>query len=395
VHSSIRTEPFPTWPQLGDAEAQAAAAVLRANELIQSVGPQVADFESAFAEFHDAPHCIAVNNGTSALQAVFTAIGLRPGDEVLVPAHTFVATATPVAHLGATPVFVDIDPATYCMDPVDAARKITDRTRALVPVHVNGHPAPLAELGALADANGIALVEDAAQAHGARYDGRPVGTFGVAACFSFWHDKIITTGGEGGAVLTTDDELAETVRRTRNHGEAPTPGERLRRHVVLGHNYRLTSMQAAVGSVQLGKLDGYLAARRANAAWLSEALRDLPGIVPPGVDPRCQPSPWKYVCRLAVEPERLDLTTFLAAVQAEGIPAQRRYPIPLHKQPIFTDFATEALPVAEWCGETLFSLPVHPGVSADDLRDCVDAMAKVLRLHGVVATVDALTAQSA
>lgn len=391
VHVPIRTAPFPTWPQLGQAETAAAAAVLASNELIQSTGTHVAEFEDAFARHHDAPHCIAVNNGTSALQAILLGIGLRPGEEVLVPAHTFVATATPVAHLGAVPVFVDIDPGTYCMDPQDAARRITDRTRAIIAVHVNGHPAPLAELGALAAAHGLLLVEDAAQAHGARYAGRPVGTIGVAGCFSFWYDKIITTGGEGGAVLTADPQLAETIRRIRNHGEAVLPGQRLRRHVLLGHNYRLTSMQAAIGSAQLRQLDHFLAARRANAAWLTAALAGLPGVVAPAVGRHCQPSPWKYACRLAVEPGRLDLDTFLATVQAEGIPAQLRYPVPLHHQPIFANHHRGGpLPTAEWCSRTVFSLPVHPGVGPRDLRDCVDAIAAVLRAHGVRDTVDLL-----
>lgn len=388
----VRSTPFPGWPDLGAAEADAARDVLLSNRLIGSSGPHVADFESAFAQASGAPHCVAVSSGTTALHAVLTALGVGPGDEVLVPAYTFVASASPVAHLGAVPVFVDIDPFTYCMSPVDAERKITPRTRVIIAVHLNGHPAPLAELGALAARHELELVEDAAQAHGARFDGRPVGTFGVAGVFSFWQDKTITTGGEGGAVVTSDPELAETVRRLRNHGEAVLPGGALRGHVLLGHNFRLTAAQAAVGTVQVGRLAGFVERRRANAAHLTAALAGVRGIRPPAVGLLCEPSPWKYVCRLVADPGRLALPEFLAALQAEGVPAQRRYPIPLHRQPVFAGPGTPSLKVAEHCATTLFSLPVHPTMETTDLDDCARAIELVLAAHGVDEDVDPLSA---
>lgn len=254
----VGQRPFPTWPQLGEEEVLAAAAVLRTNQLSQLAGPHVEAFEQAFAVAHGASHCVATSSGTAALHATLLALGIGPGAEVLVPAHSFIASATPVTHVGATPVFVDIDPATYCIDPTDAAEKLTPRTAALVAVHLNGHPADLQALTDLCRRKGIALVEDACQAHGAGYAGRPVGTFGNAGCFSFWHDKTITTAGEGGAVLTNDAQLASVLRKIRSHGETQAPGERLFHHDRLGHNFRLTSVQAAVGLVQVGRLAGYV-----------------------------------------------------------------------------------------------------------------------------------------
>jgi perosamine synthetase len=381
-----RRKPFPTWPQLGSEEALAATDVILSNQLSQHAGDHVATFETAFAAWHSASHAAAVSNGTSALHLALAALGIGPGDEVLVPAYTFVGSATPVVYLGATPIFVDIEADTYCMDPVDAAAKVTSRTKAIVAVHLNGYPAPLDEMTALARRFELKLVEDAAQAHGAQHDDRFVGTIGDVGCFSFWQDKTMTTGGEGGAVVTDDEELAHRVRRLRDHGLHPTGRPGLHHHAEVGFNYRLTSVQAVIGTVQLRRLGEFVAARRRNADLLTEALHALPGVAVPTVVPGGRPAPWKYTCRLTVDPARLELTTFLSALQAAGIPAQRRYPVPLTRQPIFRQSPTrETCPNADLCARTAFSLPVHPAVGADDLRHCVDVVTRVLADHAVTA----------
>ncbi|TCO61148.1 DegT/DnrJ/EryC1/StrS family aminotransferase [Actinocrispum wychmicini] len=374
---SVRAKPFPVWPQLGHEEAAAATRVILANELSQNSAHHVAEFESTFAAYHGVPHAVAVNTGTSAIHVALAALGVGPGDEVLVPAYTFVGSATPITYLGARPVFVDVDLGTYCMDPVDAESKVTNRTRAIIAVHLNGHPAPLVELRKMTHRFDLALVEDAAQAHGARCDERLVGTIGDVGCFSFWHDKTMTTGGEGGMVLTHSAELSRRMRSLRDHGMRPAGQPGLYHHAELGFNYRLTSIQAAIGTVQVGKLDAYVAARQANADWLTRALAEVPDVAAPRTASNCRPAPWKYVCRLGTDTVSLDAAAFVTALRDEGIPAQRRYPIPLTHQPIFANPATPHCPRADLCARTAFSLPVHPAVSQEDLQDCVTAITKV------------------
>src|SRR3990172_1025575 len=201
----VRERPYPPWPVLGDEDVEAVAEVLRSGRLTQLTGGAVAAFEEAFAAWHGVKHCVATNNGTTAIHTALAALGVGTGDEVIVPAHTFIASATPVLHQRATPVFADVDERTYCISPESVAERITPRTKAIIAVHLNGHPADIGALLALAEPRGIAVIEDAAQAHGALYKGRKAGTIGRAGCFSFWEDKIMTTGGEGGAVITDDD----------------------------------------------------------------------------------------------------------------------------------------------------------------------------------------------
>lgn len=375
----MRTNPFPTWPRLGPEEARAVTDVVLGNELSQHAGDHVATFERAFGAWCSAPHVVAVNNGTSALHLALVGLGIGPGDEVLVPAYTFVASATPVLYVGATPVFVDVDADTFCLDPADAEAKVTSRTKAIVAVHLNGYPAPVTELADLASRRGLKLIEDAAQAHGAQHQGRHVGVIGDVGTFSFWQDKTITTGGEGGAVVTTDANVASALRALRDHGLEPAGQPGLSHHAVVGFNYRLTSLQAAIGTVQLTKLDDFVAARRRNANLLTEGLGSLPGLAVPTVVPGGRAAPWKYTCRLTGEHGRGQLTSFLSAMQDAGIPAQRRYPIPLTRQPIFRHNATrDTCPNADLCAATAFSLPVHPAVGPADLQDCVDAVASAL-----------------
>ena len=268
----VRERPYPPWPVLGEDDVAAVAEVLRSGKLTQLTGGAVAAFEEAFATWHGVKHCVATSSGTTAIHTVLAALDIGPGDEVIVPAHTFIASATPVLHQRATPVFADVDERTFCLSPESVAERITERTKAIIAVHLNGHPADMDALLAIAEPRGIAVIEDAAQAHGALYKGRKVGTIGRAGCFSFWEDKIITTGGEGGCVITDDDALAERMRRIRHHGEGPMEGERAYYHLELGYNYRMSSCTRRPASMQLRRLDEYLEARRRNAAYLTERL---------------------------------------------------------------------------------------------------------------------------
>lgn len=376
----VRQQPFPPWPALGEDDVAAVADVLRSGRLTQLTGDAVAAFEATVAAWHGVRHCVATSSGTTAIHAALAALDVGPGDEVIVPAHTFIASATPVLHQGAVPIFADVDPRTFCLDPYDVEQKIGPRTRAIIAVHLNGHPADLDPLLAVGESRGIAIIEDAAQAHGALYKGRKVGTIGRLGCFSFWEDKIVTTAGEGGCVITDDDALAERLRRFRHHGEGQTAGERAYYHLDLGHNYRMTAVQAATGLVQFRRLDEYLAARRRNAAYLTDALAQIDAVEPPYVADYAVHSYYKYVCRLSPG-AGIGIAEFVAAVAAEGVPISRRYPTPLTHQPVFHDrgLGREPCPVAESLSGQLFTLLVHPTVGARDLDDVVEAIRKVIR----------------
>ena len=374
----------------------AASEALRSGQLTQLTGGFVRDFEVAFGQWHRAGDCVATSSGTTAIHVALGALGVGAGDEVIVPAHTFIASATPVLHQGATPVFADVDEKTFCLSPESVAERLTERTKAIIAVHLNGHPADMDALLEIAGARGVAVVEDAAQAHGALYKGRKVGTIGVVGCFSFWEDKIITTGGEGGAVISGDEALVERMRRLRHHGEGPVEGaqtprragvrpggrstERAYYHLELGYNFRMTSIQAATGLVQFRRLEEYLEARRRNAAYLSERLGELGPIEPPFVADYAVSSAYKYICRLRPD-AAIDVSRFVAAVAAEGLPISRRYPTPLPQQPVFrhAGFAGAPCPVAERLSGELFTLLVHPTVHTADLDDYVTAIGKVLK----------------
>ncbi len=380
----VRATPFPPWPALAEDDVAAAAEALRSGRLTQLTGDTVAAFEEAFAAWHGVRHCVAASSGTTAIHTALAALDIGPGDEVIVPAHTFIASATPVLHQRAVPVFADVDPKTYCLSPESVADRLTARTKAIVAVHLNGHPADLDALLALAERQDIAVIEDAAQAHGALYKERKVGTIGPLGCFSFWEDKIMTSGGEGGAVITNDDALAERMRRIRHHGEGPMEGERAYYHLELGYNYRMTSMQAATGLVQLRRLDEYLEARRRNAAYLSERLSEIEAVETPYVAPYAVHSYYKYICRLRPGALSVGIEEFVRAVAAEGAPVTRRYPTPLPKQPVFRDAGYGSLPcpAAERLADELFTLLVHPTVTTADMDDVVRAIGKVTKAFG-------------
>jgi len=262
----------PARPVIGEAEIAAAVRVLRSGMVVQ--GPEVAAFEREFGELLGGRHCVAVNSGTSALQLSLMALGFGPGDEIVVPSFSFAASANAVRLVGATPVFADLDPDTFCLDPEAAAAAITPRTVAIMPVHLYGHPAAMDRILPLAGAHGLAVVEDAAQAHAAALDGRPVGSFGIAGCFSFYPTKNMHSL-EGGMISTPDPELARTLRLLRNQGM-----EQRYQNEIVGANVRMTDVAAAIGRVQLAQLPQWTEQRRANAAFLDAHLTGV--TTPPG-----------------------------------------------------------------------------------------------------------------
>ena len=266
-------------PLIGTEERAAVERVLASGMLVQ--GPEVAAFEHEFADLVAGHTCVAVNSGTSALHLGLLALGIGPGDEVIVPSFTFAATANSVALAGATPVFADIDPQTYCLDPAAVEAAVSERTAAIMPVHLYGHPAQMSALQEVADRHGLAIVEDACQAHLARWRDRPVGAFGAVAAFSFYPTKNMTTG-EGGMVVCAGEDVARKLRLLRNQGM-----ERQYENELVGFNARMTDMAAAIGRVQLTKVRGWTAQRRQNAAYLDAQLAELtPNVVTPTVADR-------------------------------------------------------------------------------------------------------------
>jgi perosamine synthetase len=347
-------------PDVGEPELDAIREVFASGMLTN--GPAVSTFERTFAELHQGAHGVAFANGTVALTAMYLALDLTEGDEVIVPSMTFISTATSVLHAGATPVFADVDPDTFNLDPADVAKRLTPRTKAIVAVHYAGQAAPLDELQALADEAGVVLLEDAAEAHGAAYRGRPVGAQAHAGMFSFTPTKNITTG-EGGMVVTNDVAFADRLRLLRNHGQTG-----LYEHGQVGYNWRLSDILAAIGTVQLGKLPAILAKKRALAAALSEGLSSIDGITPPVVRPECDHVFMLYTT--LVDHDRDGLREHLLA---SGIEARLYFP-PAHRQPIFADTNQIDLPVTDDLGQRMLSLPIHAGLDTRDLDGVIEAI---------------------
>ncbi|MEO6713322.1 MAG: DegT/DnrJ/EryC1/StrS family aminotransferase [Mycobacteriales bacterium] len=344
-------------PLIGDDERAAVDRVMRSGMLAQ--GPEVAGFEEEFAKLVNGAHCVAVNSGTSALHLALIAVGLERGDEVLVPSFTFAASANSVALAGGVPVFVDIDPATFCMDIAAAAAAVTPRTRAIMPVHLYGHPADMTAVAELAARHDLLVIEDAAQAVAASFDGKPVGAFGDAACFSFYPTKNMTSG-EGGMVTTADAGTARMLRLLRNQGM-----ERRYENEVVGFNTRMTDLHAAIGRVQLGKLDGWTSARQDNARFFDANLR---GVVTPAVAEGAVHVYHQYTVRVV----DADRDAFAAALGDRGVGCGVYYPTPVHRLPSFG--LTLDLPQTELAAAQVLSLPVHPALSSDDLARIVEAV---------------------
>lgn len=356
----------PAKPEIGDEEIDAVVRVMRTGAIAQ--GPEVANFETEFASIVGGGECIALNSGTSALHLGLLASGIGPGDEVIVPSFTFAATGNAVALTGATPVFVDIDADSFCMDPESTEAAITSRTRAIMPVHLYGHPADMRSLVAIAQKHSLLIFEDAAQAHGAAVDGRPVGSFGAFGAFSFYPTKNITSG-EGGIVSTSNADLARKVRLLRNQGM-----ETRYANEVVGVNNRMTDIHAAIGRVQIGKLMKWTDARRANAKYFDENLNQ---VVIPTVSPGMEHVYHQYTIRVPGH----DRDRFIRALSEEWhIGCGVYYPVPIHRLPSLRGVSEAGdLPQTEEAASSVVSLPVYPSLGQAELDRIVRAVNSVAK----------------
>ena len=324
---------FPVWPQYDDKEKRALEEVLESRIWWRTPGTKTLEFEKEFAHFHGAKHGLAVTNGTAALEVVMSGLGIKPGDEVIIPDYTFVATASAVLYAGAMPITVDVSPETYCIDPQLAEAAITSRTKAIIAVHMGGHPADLDALSALAKRKGIALIEDSSHAHATEWKGRRIGSHGTAGTFSFQASKLMTAG-EGGIIITNDDDFERQARSVHDCGRMP--GEWFYSHYINGSNYRLSEWQGAVLSVQLARLDSQTQRRHQNAHLLDKLLAQVPGITPQKLDPRCtRNGHYAYIFHVnSREFAGASTEQLIRAMNAEGVPNQASYP-PVHDLDVF------------------------------------------------------------
>ena len=345
--------------------AEIDAAIQRVVDRHQFIlGPEVAAFEEAFAAYCGVRRAVGVASGTAALDLVLRAYGIGPGDEVITTAMTFVATASAIRNVGAAPVLVDVDPRTYNIAPPQIEAAITPRTKAIMPVHLHGQPADMDPILEIAQAHGLRVIEDAAQAHGALYKGHRAGSTGDAAIFSFYPGKNLGAYGDAGAVVTNDEEIAARIRLARDHGRTGKY-----EHKVEGFNERMDGLQGAILRVKLAHLDRWNEARRAHAVRYSELLGDLDVVLPYELpDVR---SVYHIFC---IRLQQRDAV--LAALQAQGIGAGVHYPIPIHLQPTFAylGYAEGAFPVAEEAGRQFLSLPLYPELTEDQIQRVANAL---------------------
>ena len=365
--------------EIGDADIKAVVEALVSGWL--TTGPRIGEFEKAFAAYCSAQQGVAVNSGTAALHAAMRAIGAGPGDEVIVPALTFAASANAALYEGATPVFADVEPDTLLIDPVSVAMKITPRTRAIVAVDYAGQPADYDALRDLAKARGIALVADACHSPGATFRGRKTGTLADISCFSFHPVKHMTTC-EGGLCTTDDANLAAHMRRFRNHGidsdhrSREAAGAHAYDMVELGYNYRIPDVLCALGLAQLPRLDGWVAARQKIAALYGEALAGLSGVTPLKQHGDRSHAFHLYVVRLA---DTIDRDAVFAHLRADGIGANVHYgPVHLHSHYRNLGYGPGLAPVAEAASRQILTLPMFPAMTAADVTRVADALARAL-----------------
>jgi len=362
-----------TGIQVGPEEVEALTRVLASGVLAQ--GLEVAAFEEEFAAHVDGRTCVAVNSGTSALLLGLLAIGIGPGDEVIVPSFSFAATANAVVLAGARPVFADIEPTQFCLDPSSVLHAITERTAAVMPVHLYGHPAPMDRLCEIAASHGLAVVEDAAQAHLATLHGRPAGAFGAVAGFSFYPTKNMTTG-EGGLVVCADEATARRVRMLRNQGM-----ERRYANEIVGYNMRMSELHAAIGRVQLRRLPGWTEQRRRNAARLTAGLTGLAraGLLGlPSVAPGADPAWHQYTVRSSHR------DALMATLADRGVRTGVYYRTPIHRLPAYAESPESPhLPNTDAAASEVLSLPVHPALTPPQLEYVVRAAKEAVRMGRV------------
>lgn len=370
---------------LTEEEQKEVLKVMESQMLTMLAGNVVASFEKEFAEYFGVKHAIAVNSGTAALHVAIAALDIGPGDEVIVSPFTFIATASSVLHNNAIPIFADIDDRTYNLDPSSVRDNITDRTKAIIPVHLAGISADLDPLIEIAKDNNISIIEDACQSHGTKYKGKMVGSIGELGTFSFYPSKNMTTG-EGGMITTNDDNLAEQCRLLRHHGE---PSWYV--YNRLGWNYRMTEIQGAIGRVQLKKLESYIKIRNDNAKYITDAVENIEGVDPPYIPDYCEPAFNYWIGRIKPEVIGLNKPQFLEKFPKGKI----LYPKPLYKTDLFLkktayprgcpwscpfygkeiDYNDLVLPVVEKVASEIFAMDIHPKVT----KEALDENIKILK----------------
>jgi dTDP-4-amino-4,6-dideoxygalactose transaminase len=355
--------------EYGELRDEVRSALDRVGEAAAFIeGPEVEAFEREFADFCGTKHCVALSSGTAALHLGLLALGVQPGDEVITTPNTFMATAETITYCGARPVFVDVARSTANLDPLQIERAITSRTRAMVPVHLYGRPADMDAIRAIADAHGIRVLEDAAQAHGARYRHRRVGSIGHAAAFSFYPTKNLGAYGEGGALVTNDDQVARFARMAHSHGQSGRY-----EHKFVGYNYRMHGFQGAVLRVKLPRLYGWIERRREIAGEYRRLLADTAAELPVD-DPRDECAYHQFVIYVR------NRAALAAHLGARGIETAIHYPKPLHLQPAYAGLGCPVgtFPSAEGACERVLSLPIYPSLSPEQVAYVGSAVREIL-----------------
>lgn len=361
-------------PIIGEEEIEAVSDVLRNGPLTNALGlgPKVTTFESRFAKFVDAKYAIAVNTGTSALQLAVISAGVKPGDEVILPSFTFVATAEAVVMAGGKPIFVDIDPITFNINPENIEKKITSKTKAIIPVDLYGLPAELKSIRKIAEKSNLSIIEDAAQAHGAKYFGKSVGFLSDVTCWSFYASKNMTTG-EGGIVTTNNIEIANVIKLLRTHGEKTKYSSE-----TLGYNYRMSEIQAAIGLVQLKKLPDFVAKRTKNAKKLTELLSDEPNLSLPCHTENALSS-WNLYTIKIKKSVKMERNQIVDELRKKGIGAAVYYVIPIHLMSYYRkNFGIFSLPETEKVAKQVFSLPVHPKLNETQIEYIANTLKSII-----------------
>lgn len=356
-------------PIISEEEINAVTDVMKSGVIAE--GTKVFDFEKAFSDYIGVDHAVAVNSGTSALQIALQAAGIGPGDEVVTTPFSFIATANSIRFTGAEMVFADITPDTFNIDPDDIQKRITHKTKAILPVHLYGHPAEMNAIMDIAEDKNLVVIEDACQAHGAKYNGKNVGSFGIGT-FSFYPTKNMTTS-EGGMITTLDNSIDAVARMIRSHGS-----KQRYLHEILGYNSRMTDISAAIGLVQLSRLDYFNNKRMENARHLSAGLKNISGIEIPQVRNRCVHVFHQYTIRVT-DDCRYDRDTLVGLLNEKGIGTGIYYPIPIHKQPLYKKSGYNGcLDNSETASMQVISLPVHPSVSMEEVDHIIKTLGELI-----------------
>lgn len=374
---------------LTEEEQKEVIKVMESQMLTLLHGEAVRAFEKEFAEYIGVKHAIGINSGTAALHIAIAALNIGPGDEVIVPPFTFIATASSILHNNAIPIFADIDNKSYCLDPESVKEKITDKTKAIIPVHLAGIGADTRALQQIAEDHNLFIIEDAAQSIGTRCYSKKVGSVGDIGCFSFYPSKNITTG-EGGMITTNNDTIAEQCRLLRHHGEPSWYT-----YDRLGYNYRMTEIQGAIGKVQLRRIDEFIKIRNRNAHYLTNAIKEIKGIIPPYIPEYCEPAFNYWIGRIQPESIGLNKMQFI-----EKLPMSKvLYPRPLYKTKLFQqkiaypkgcpwscpfygkkiDYNSVNLPIVEKVTKEIFALDIHPKITTADLDDIINKIQNIIK----------------